>query len=143
MMRVKSCEEDQRVNIVLRSGMMTDADKGKRREEYGWVYKYLEKEVSFDLNRTKETFMEAMKSFIEASTSRSWDKMLEISAPAEVDPSILTKFWETFMKLLCNSKVVEGLQELINKFSSKEKAPNEHHVVRKIGKHKAQKGQEM
>lgn len=71
MMRVEPCEEDHSINIVLRSGMTTNADKGKRPEENGWVCKSLEKEATFDLNRAKETFMEAKNNFIEASTSGS------------------------------------------------------------------------
>ena len=37
-----------------------------------------------------------------------------------------------------DSKVVEGMQELINRCANKEKVPKGHHVVKKIGKHKAQ-----
>ena len=49
-------------------------------------------------------FMEAKKSFIEASTSRSKDKLDQ-----EMDPSMLTTFLETYIKLLHDSKVVNGL----------------------------------
>lgn len=63
--------------------------------------------------------------------------MQEISAHAEVDLSVLTTFLETCIKVLCNIKVVEVLQELINKYASKEKVSNGHWVVRKINKHKA------
>lgn len=87
--------------------------------------------------------MEAKKRFVEASTSGSQDKMQEISTPAEVDPFVLNMFLETFMKLLHNSMVMEGLQELINKFTNKDKAPDGHHVVIKISKHKAQTRREM
>lgn len=79
--------------------------------------------------------MESKKSFVKASTSRSHDKMQEISVPTEVDPFVLTTFLETYMKLLHDRKDVEGPQELINKCTSKEKDPNENHMVRKIGKH--------
>lgn len=100
-------------------------------------------EVSFDLDHAKETFMEAKKSFVEASISRSQDKMQEINTPTNVDPSVLTMFLEICLKLLCNGKAVEGMQELINKCASKEKAPDGHRIVRKIGKHKARTGREM
>jgi len=52
--------------------------------------------------------MESKKSFVEASTSRRHDKMQEISVPAKVDPSVLTMFLETYMKLLHDRKDVEG-----------------------------------
>lgn len=68
MMRVKSREEDQSINILLRSGMTTIVDKGKQPQEEGWVRKSLEKEVGFGLDHAKETFMEAKKRFFEAST---------------------------------------------------------------------------
>ena len=56
--------------------------------------------------------------------------------PIEVDPSILTTFLDTYMKLLCNNKAMKGLQELMNKCASKENALDGHRVVLKIGKHK-------
>jgi len=70
MMRVQPREGDPKVNIMLRSGTTTSEDKGKQREEGEWVCKAPEKETGFDLEHTKETFMEEKKSFVEASTSR-------------------------------------------------------------------------
>ena len=49
--------------------------------------------------------MEANKSFREASTSGSKEKL-----EPEMDPSMLTTFLETYMKLLCNNRAVKGLQ---------------------------------
>lgn len=109
IMRFEPCEKDQNVNIVLTSGIKTGDDKGKQPEEDGWVHKAPEKEVGFDLEHAKETFMEAKKSFAEVSTSGSQNKVQEISAPIEVDPFVLTMFLETCMKLLHDSKVVKGL----------------------------------
>jgi len=63
--------------------------------------------------------MEAKKSFVEASTLGSQDKVQETSTPIEVYPSVLTTFLETHIKLMCNNKSMEGLQELINKCTSK------------------------
>ncbi len=128
-MRSKRCEEDPNVNIVLRSGITIGDDKGKQPEESTWVHKAPVKEVEFDLERTSETFMEAKKSFAEASTSGSRDK-----PDQEMDASMLTTFLETCMKLLHDSKDVKGLQELINRCS--ETTPGEPCVVRNIIKHK-------
>ncbi len=100
---------------------MIGDDKGKQLEEDEWVCKALEKEVGFDPSHAKETFMEAKKRFIEASTSGSQDKVQETSAPGEVDPSLLATFLETYKKLLLDNKALEGLQELINKCANKEK----------------------
>ena len=62
------------------------------------------KEEYFDLKHTQETFMEAKKSFADASTSRIKDK-----PKPEMDPSMLTTFLETCMKLIHDSKAMEGL----------------------------------
>lgn len=118
-MRAEPREEDQSMNIVLRSGITTGHDKGKQLEEDGWVCKALEKEVGFDLAHAKEMFMEDKKSFVEASTSGSQKKVQQTNVPIEVDPSILTAFLETCMKLMRDSKVVKGLQEIINKCTGK------------------------
>lgn len=69
--------------------------------------------------------------------------MQETSTPVEVDPFVLTTFLETCMKLLRDSKAVEGLQELIKKCVGKENSLDGHRVVRKIGKHKARTGHNM
>ena len=68
------------------------------------------KEREFDLERAKGTFMEAKRSFADASTSRSKDRL-----EPEMDPSMLTTFLETCMKLLRDSKAVKRLQELITR----------------------------
>jgi len=105
MMRYAPCEEDPNVNIVLRSGIMIEDDKGKQPKESAWVRKAPTKEPESDLGHTKETFMEAKKSFTEASTSGSKDQ-----PEPKMDPSMIATFLETCMKLLCDIKVVQGLQ---------------------------------
>lgn len=55
------------MSIVLQRGMMTGDDKGKQPEESEWNCKAPEKVVGYDLERVKETFMEAKKSFNDAS----------------------------------------------------------------------------
>lgn len=129
MMRFEHREEDPNVNIVLQSGIAIGDDKGKQPEDNTWVHKALAKEVDFDLEHGRETFMEAKKSFTKVSTSQSKDKPNQ-----EMDPYMLTTFLETCMKLLCNSKVVKGLQEHINRCIGS--TLGEPRVVRKIGKHK-------
>lgn len=80
-----------------------------------------------------ETFMETKKSFTEASTLGSNDKPNQ-----EMDPSMITTFIETCMKLLCNSKFVKGLQELIN--ICVRNTLGEPCIVWKIGEHKSRIG---
>jgi len=110
MMKSEPREEDPNVNIVLRSGIMIGDDKGKQCKESAWVCKAPTKEPEFDLEHAKETFMEAKKIFIDASTSGSKDKL-----KPEMDTSMLTTFLDTCMKLLCDSKAMKGLQELITR----------------------------
>ena len=109
IMREEPHEEYHSVNIVTRSGMTTREDKGKQPEAEGWVNKIVKKEVEFDLNKAKDTFMEANNSFVEASTSRSQEKLSETSTTQEEDPSLLATFLKTCMKLLRDKKVAEGL----------------------------------
>jgi len=78
--------------------------------------------------------MEAKKSFTETSTSGSKDQ-LEL----EMDPSMLTTFLETYMKLLHDSKAMKGLQELITRCVGS----GEPHVIWKLGKHSSQTVREM
>ena len=83
---------------------MTGEDYGKQLEEDEWVRKAPEKDTGFDLEFPRETFMDAKKSFSQASTSWSQEKPSD-----EMDPSMITMFLETSMKLLRDSKVLKGL----------------------------------
>jgi len=104
MMRSELCEEDPNVSIMFQSDIMTGDDKGKQLKESAWVHKASTKELEFDLEHIKETFMEVKKSFMETSTSGNKDQ-LEL----EMDLSMLTTFLQTCMKLLHDSKVVKRL----------------------------------
>ena len=57
----------------------------------------------------------------------------------ERDPSMLTTFLETCMKLLHGNRAVKGLQELITRCAGF----REHRVVRKLGKHALHTGGKM
>jgi len=96
----------------------------------------LTKEVEFDLECAHKIFMEAKKSFAEASTSGSWGKHDQ-----EMDPFMLTTFLETYMRLLHDRKAMKGLQELINRCIGNTLGGL--CVIRKIDKHKAWTGYEM
>ena len=69
MMRSEPREEDPNVNMMLKSSVTTGEDKGKQPEEDTWVRKTPTKELEFDLECTKETFMEAKKNFTKASVT--------------------------------------------------------------------------
>jgi len=70
--------------------------------------------------------MEDKNSFTEASTSGSKDKL-----EPNMDPPMLTTFLERYMKLLCDSKAMKVLQELITRCVGL----GEPHVFWKLGKH--------
>jgi len=78
--------------------------------------------------------MEAKKSFMEASTSDSKDQ-----PKTGMDPSMLTTFLETCMKLLCDNRAVKGLQELITRCTGS----GEPCLVWKLGKCTLHTGREM
>lgn len=71
----------------------------------------------------KETFMEAKKNFVEASTSGSQEKSVENNEAQDMDPSLLATFLKTCMNLLQDSKAMEVLQELIDNYTGKIKTP--------------------
>jgi len=118
MMRFEPRQEDPNVNIVLLSGITTGDDKGKQPEESVWVRKAPAKEPYF----------------VEDSTLGS-----KYQLEPRMDPSMLTTFLETCMKLLRDSKTVKGLQELITRCA----ASREPRVVQKLGNHTMRTGREM
>ena len=75
------------MKILLLSGITMGDDKGKQPKDSTWVCKAPMKEAEFDLECAKETFMEAKKSFADASTSERKDR-----PELEMDPSMLTTF---------------------------------------------------
>lgn len=78
--------------------------------------------------------MESKKRLVEVSTLGSKDQ-----PEPEMDPSMLTTFLETCMKLLRDNKVVKGLQQLITRCARS----GEPRMVQKLGKHALHTGQEM
>jgi len=134
MMRFEPREEDLNVNIVLRSSITTRDDKGKQPEESVWFRKAPTKEPEFYLESVQETFKEAKESLTEASTLGSRDQL-----EPGMDPSILTTFPDTCMKLLHDNKVVKGLQELDTRCAGS----GEPRIVLKLGKHALWIGMEM
>lgn len=116
------------MNIVLRSGITIGYDKGKKPKVSTWVHKAPMKKPEFDLEHAKKTFMEAKKSFVDTSNLGSKDR-----PELRMDPSMLTMFLETCMKLLCDSKAIKGLQQFIN--SCVGTMTGESCIVWKIGKH--------
>ena len=57
------------VNIVTRSGAMTQVHNKEKQPDKAWVHKTPEKIPAFDVGREKGTFMEAKKYFADPRTS--------------------------------------------------------------------------
>jgi len=95
MMMSEPRKEDPNMNMMLKSGVAIGKDKGKLTEVGLGVCKTPAKQHDFNLRHTKRTFMEAKKSFTEVSISGSEDQ-----PELEMNPSMLTTFLETCMKML-------------------------------------------
>lgn len=66
------------------------------------MHKAAEKEVRFEINQAKETFMKAKNICTEASTFGSQEKSTRNIEMQDVNPSLLATFLKTCMKLLCD-----------------------------------------
>ena len=95
MMRSEPRDKDPKVNMVLRSGTTIGEDKGNLSKK--------------DTGVGKETYLEARESSAEVFTPGSRDQHEQ-----DRDPSMLTTFLETCIKLIRNNRAVRGFQELIN-----------------------------
>lgn len=126
MMTLEPCEGDPSINMVLRSDTTTggDARKQPRDDEKGRDDPI--RKPDLEIEQVKGMSKEAQKSFIEVSTPCNRD-------PIELGmyPSTLTTFLETCMKLLCDNRVVKGLQVLITRCMGL----GEPRVVWKLRKH--------
>lgn len=115
-----------------------------------WVRKASEKGTIFNMQREKETFMEAKKSFIDLGALKSRTQLVPHKNNSKVtttienpDPTVLMSILQTCMKLLRDQKTIEGLQELIDNCTSKEKSWPKQCVVNKVNKNKKRIGRDM
>lgn len=138
MVKAETHEEDPSVNVVTRSSVATNEDKGENLNAAIWIRKAPEKKYGFYLQCAKDTFVEAWKGFAEGSALTSGRPMKE----AGVDDEIKS-FWQACIKLLRNKKVVENLQAMIDNYTEKEQPLIEQRVVNKIYKNKKRMGREM
>ena len=109
MVRAETCEEDPSVNVLTRSGVATNEDKGKQPATDVWICKTLENKEGFNLQRAKETFFEAWREFTKGSTSTSGRSIKESGGDEEIKP-----FLQECIKLPCNKNTVENTQYLID-----------------------------
>jgi len=120
----------------MHSGMATGGAE-ERAAINPLIWKSSIKKESLDLQKDKETFIEARKDFTkgEASTSKAPKTQ---RTDDEVKP-----FLQACMKLLRNQKAVENLQALIDNCVEKANPPTKVKYVHKLYKHKKCTGREM
>jgi len=110
MMCAEPHEEDPSINMVLRSGTVVGRNENEKR------YDLPMQEHNTELKEGKTRPREAQWGFVKAFTPERRDQM-----EARVDPSMITTFLETCMKLLCDHEVIQGLQDLITSFAGSSK----------------------
>lgn len=120
--------------MVLRSSATRGGDTRKGLAEDRERCNTPTKEPNSELEQGMQIPKESHKSFTEVSTPGRRDQ----KEPG-LDPSMITTFLETYMKLLHNSKVIKGLHELITRCAGS----GEPRVVQKIGRHALRTRREM
>lgn len=111
MMIVEPREDEMRINIITRSGVVMGGNKGKKKVEDSWVRKITEKVIGFNIQKEKENFMRVKQSFMDAEASTSsaqpnltskkdYNKVPTLTQ--ELDPNILKSFSQNCMKFLRN-----------------------------------------
>ena len=112
--------------------MMEVQNKEKQPDE-AWVHKSPEKIPAFDVEREKQTFMEAQRDFVDPNTSVApVQQPQQQSQPQEASTnkvSTLSSFLQSCMKLLRNQNDLNELQKVIascepQRSSGKEKTIN-------------------
>ena len=90
------------VNVVMHSGLATRGIEEK--VETGMlIHKVVSKQEGLDLDKAKETFMEALRDFLKTEAPTSLHPG-DVQIAKEVKP-----FLHACMRLLCNPQVVQNL----------------------------------
>ena len=96
--------------------MMHIQNKEKQPDE-AWVRTALEKILAFDVEREKETFMEAKRDFVDPSTSvapaQPQKQQSQLQEASTDKVSTLSSFLQSCMKLLRNQNALSELQKVI------------------------------
>ena len=120
----------------MHSGLAIGGAKEKATTE-PLIWKVAVKQEGLDLQKEKETFVTACKDF-----NKDEAPMPKVPANLRTDDEV-KPFLQACMKLLCNKKVVENLQALIDSCADKPNPPPKVKDVHKLYKHKKHTGREM
>ena len=92
------------INVVTRIGATTQVQNKEKHLYEAWVRKTLEKVPTFDVEREKETFMEAKKYFVDLSTivapAQQHQQQSQSQEASTEKVSTLLTFLQSCMKLL-------------------------------------------
>ena len=90
------------INVVIRSGATKQVQNTEKHLDEPRVRKTLEKVPAFDVNREKETFMEAQQYFADppVATTQQYHQLSQLQEASPDQVSALTSFLHSFMKLL-------------------------------------------
>ena len=101
------------INVVTRSGATTEAQNKEKQPDEAWVRKAPVKVPASNLEKEKETFMEAQKYFVDSSTSvvpAQPHQQQSQPQEASIDKvSTLTSFLQSCLKLLRNQNALSEL----------------------------------
>ena len=110
------------INVVTRSGATTHVQNTEKQSIEAWVRKTSENIPAFDVDREKETFMEARRDFDDPGTSvATTQQHQQQSHSQEASPdqvSTLTSFLQSCMKLLRNKNALNELQKVLQSCES-------------------------
>ena len=96
------------INVVTRSGATTQVQNTGKQPVEAWVHKTPEKIPSFDVEREKETFIEAQKDFAEPRKSVATTQQHQQQASSD-QVSTLSSFLQSCIKLLRNQNALNEL----------------------------------
>ena len=106
------------INVVTRSGATTHIQNMEKRLGEPCVCKAPEKILAFDIEREKETFMEAKKDFADPSTpvapARPPPPLAQPQGSSMDKVSTLSSFLQSCLKLLRNQNALNELQKVIS-----------------------------
>ena len=96
---------------------MTEVQNKEKQPAEAWVWKAPEKIPAFDIEREKETFMEAKRDFAAPSTSvahaQQHQQQSQLQEALTDKVSTLSSFLQSCLKLLRNQNALSELQKVI------------------------------
>ena len=128
------------LNVVTRSGATMQVQNTEKQSVEAWVRKTPEKIPAFDIDREKETFMDAKRDFADpgtlVATAHQHQQQLQSQEASPDQVSTLTSFLQSCMKLLINQNALNELQKILKSCESQRSSDKGKNVnrVRRTGR---------